>query len=97
MMAQIKISTPLMISKKRFIRKRINPNLKICREARKLIGMQTKEAKKVPKNAMPSVCASPVKIELKFQLKKSLQVNIANKIGFIFERPENIFPKVKSK
>jgi hypothetical protein len=46
---------------------------------------------------MPSVCASPVKIELKFQLKKSLQVNIATKMGFIFERPENIFPKVKSK
>ena len=96
-MAQIKISTPLIKSKIRFIRNRNNPNLKICRDAIKLMGIQTNEAKNVPKNAIPSVCANPLKIELKFQLKKSFQVNIAVKTGFIFDRPEIILPIEKSK
>ena len=38
-----------------------------------------------------------MKIELKFQVKKSFHVNIATKMGFIFERPEMILPIEKSK
>ena len=33
------------------------------------MGIQTNEAKNVPKNAIPSVCANPLKIELKFQVE----------------------------
>jgi hypothetical protein len=96
-MAQIRMSTPLIISRMRFI-----INLKMVKrktffDVRKLIGIQTRVAKNVPKKAIASVCTKPSKIPGKFQVEKSCHVNIATKIGFILANPARILEREKPK
>ena len=70
---------------------------KIRFDARKLMGMQPSVARNVPKKAMASVCAKPVKITEKYQVEKSCHKNIAANIGFMLTNPPRILVREKPK